>query len=83
MKIKEEIKNLGDFWLPAAPERKVSGTLSISNERGIELEVFQALEGNMESLLSRNMRSFDRVVGHVRGYGDVTLDGCQYTRKIP
>ena len=81
MKIKEEIKKLGDFWLPATPERKVPGMLSISNERGIELEIFQALEGNMESLLNRNMPSFDRVVGHVEEYGYVTLDGCQYTRK--
>ena len=81
MKIKEEIKTLGDFWLPATPERKVPGMLSISNERGIELETFQALEGNMESLLNRNMGSFDRVVGHVEEYGHVTLDGCQYTTK--
>ena len=81
MKIKEEIKTYGDFWLPAAPDRKVHGTLSISNERGIELEIFQALEGNMESLLNRNMCSFNRVVGDVEEYGYVTLDGCQYTRK--
>ena len=81
MKIKEEIKKLGDFWLPATPERKVPGMLLISNERGIELEIFQALEGNMESLLNRNMGSFDRVVGHVEEYGYGTLDGCQYTRK--
>ena len=81
MKIKEEIKKYGDFWLPAAPDRKVHGTLSISNEREIELEIFQALEGNMESLLNRNMGSFDRVVGHVEEYGHVTLDGCQYTTK--
>ena len=71
MKIKEEIKKYGDFWLPAAPDRKVHGTLSISNEREIELEIFQALEGNMESLLNRNMGSFDRVVGHVEEYGHV------------
>ena len=81
MKIKEEIKKSGDFWLPTIPDRKVSGTLSISAEGGIELEILQPLESNIEAIFSRNMDGFNRVIGHVQEYGYVTLDGCQYKTR--
>ena len=42
MKIKESIKKTGNFWLPPFPNA-VRGTLSISNEEGIVLEVDQNL----------------------------------------
>ena len=81
MKIKEEIKTSGEFWLPTIPDRKVSGTLSISAEGGIELEILQPLEPNIEAIFSRNMDGFNRVVGHVREYGRVTVDGCRYKTR--
>ena len=85
MKIKEEIKKSGDFWLPTAPDRKVQGTLSISAEGGIELEILQPLEqpleSNVEAMFSRNMKGFNRVVGHVQEYGYITLDSCQYKTR--
>ena len=80
MKIKEEIKKSGDFWLPTIPDRKVPGTLSISAEGGIELEILRSLEPNIEAF-SRNIGGFNRVVGHVQEYGYVTLDGCQYKTR--
>ena len=81
LKIKEEIKTSGDFWLPTTPDRKVSGTLSISPEGGIELEIFQSLEPNIEAMFSRNMGGFNRVVGHVQEYGRITVDGCRYKTR--
>ena len=81
MKIKEEIKKPGDFWLPTIPDRKVSGMLSVSAERGIELEILQPLEPNIEAIFSRNMSGFNRVVGHVQEIGYVTLDGCRYITR--
>ena len=80
MKIKEEIKKSGDFWLPTIPDRKVPGTLSISPEGDIELEILKPLEPNIEAF-SRNMGGFNRLVGNVQEYGSVTLDGCQYKTK--
>ena len=80
MKIKEEIKTSGDFWLPTIPDRKVPGTLSISPEGDIELEILKPLESNIEAF-SRNMGGFNRLVGNVQKYGSVTLDGCQYKTK--
>ena len=81
MKIKEEIKKSGEFWLPTATERKVQGTLSISNDGGIELEIFQPFENNIEKIFSRNLDSLNRVVGHVQDCGYVTLDDCQYKTR--
>ena len=43
MRIKEEFKKLGYFWLPSAPDEKVPGTLSISDGGNIELEVLHRL----------------------------------------
>ena len=80
MKIKEEIKKSGDFWLPTIPDRKVPGTLSILPEGDIELEILKSLEPNIEAF-SRNRGGFNRVVGDVQEYGYVTLDGCQYRTK--
>ena len=80
VKIKEEIKKSGEFWLPTIPDRKVQGTLSISPSGDIELEILKSLEPNIEAF-SRNMDGFNRVVGDVQEYGYVTLDGCQYKTK--
>ena len=78
MKIKEEIKKTGDFWLPTYRER-VPGILSISNERGIELEVAKSLVNDPASIVSPfiNPDSLFQVIGHIQEYGFVILDGCQ------
>ena len=49
MKIKEEIKKSGKFWIPQSSE-PVTGVLSISNERGIELEVAESLVSDPTSI---------------------------------
>ena len=78
MKIKEEIKKSGIFWLPSSPE-PVSGILSISNEWGIELEIAKSLINDPASILSSfiNLDSLFQVIGHIQEYWFVILDGCQ------
>lgn len=76
MKIKEEIKKSGSFWLPPFREA-VYGTLSISNEEGIVLEVAQPLGADnmadIETLFSPNQPPLERIVGHIQEYGFVIL----------
>lgn len=80
MKIKEEIKKSGNFWIP--PYRgPLSGVLSISNEEGIVLEAAQPLSADniadTETLFSPNQSPLERIVGHIQEYGFVILDGCR------
>ena len=78
MKIKEEIKKSGNFWIPQSHE-PVSGVLSISNERGIELETAKSLVHDPASIVSSfvNLDNVFQVIGHIQEYGFVILDGCQ------
>ena len=78
VKIKEEIKKSGKFWIPQSSE-PVTGVLSISNERGIELEVAESLVSDPTSIvrLFNNPNSLFGVIGHIQEYGFVILDGCQ------
>ncbi len=78
MKIKEEIKKSGNFWIPQSPE-PVTGVLSISNERGIELEVAKSLINDPLSIVNlfNNPDSLFSVIGHIQEYGFIILDGCQ------
>ena len=43
MRIKEDFKKSGYFWLPFAPDKKLPGTLSISDGGIIDLEVVELL----------------------------------------
>ena len=78
MKIKEEIKKSGTFWLPPYRE-KMPGILSISNEKGIELEVAQSFVSDPASIVSlfNNPYNLFRIAGHIQEFGFVILDGCQ------
>ena len=77
MKIKEEIKKTGTFWIPSFRE-EVTGVLSISNEGGIELEVAKSLINDPLSIVNlfNNPDSLFSVIGHIQEYGFVILDGC-------
>jgi len=77
VKIKEEIQKTGTFWIPSFPE-PVRGVLSISNERGIELEVAQSLVHDPASIVHPfiNLDSFFQVIGHIQEFGFLILDGC-------
>ena len=52
MRIREEFKKLGDFWLPSAPDRKIPGTLSISDGGNIELEVAGLFNDEIEATIT-------------------------------
>ena len=77
MKIKEEIKKTGTFWIPSFAE-PVSGVLSISNERAIELEVAQSLVHDPANIVRPliNLDNVFQVIGHIQEFGFLILDGC-------
>ena len=84
MRIKEEIKRSGYFWLPSAPEKKIHGTLNISDGGKIELEVvglFDETAGGQNSAIS-DSEEFERIVGNIEKHGLVTLDGCFYKNRL-
>ena len=70
MRIKEEINRSGlflvSFWFLSVyanlPDHSVSGTLSISDEGDIELELAQPLVTDMPGF---NLDSFNQILGHV------------------
>jgi len=83
MRIKEEFKKSGYFWLPSAPEKKIPGTLVITDGGNIELEVVglfdESIEGLNKALNSNN--ELERIIGHIEKHGLVTLDDCFYKNK--
>lgn len=83
MRIKEEFKKSGFFWLPSAPERKIPGTLVITDGGNIELKVVglfdESIEGINRALNDKD--ELERIVGHIEKHGLVTLDNCFYENK--
>ena len=79
MRIKEEFKRSGDFWLPSEPDRKERGELSISDGGAIELEVDGRFNVEPEALLRNRL---ERIVGNIKNNDGknefVTLDRCYY-----
>lgn len=79
MRIDEEFIRTGYFWLPEKEDRKIPGTLSISDGGHIELEVVGLFDESIESL--NGYDDLSRIIGHVEKDGLVTLDSCFYTNK--
>jgi hypothetical protein len=79
MRIKEKFQRSGYFWLPSAPDRKIPGTLSISDGGNIELEVVGLFDESIEALNGND--DLKRIVGDIEKDGFVTLDNCFYTEK--
>lgn len=75
MRVKEKIKKSGYFWLPSVPEKKIAGTLNISDGGKIELEVAGLFDENIER------DKFERIVGQIEKYGFITLDDCLGTHQ--
>ncbi len=78
MRIKEEFKKSGYFWLPLAPERKIPGTLIIRDGGNIELEVVGFFDESIEGLNKalNGKQKWERIIGHIEKHGLVTLDDC-------
>ncbi len=83
MRIKEEFKKSGYFWLPSAPDKKIPGTLIITDGGNIELEVVglfdESIEGLNKALNGKD--ELERIVGHIEKHGLVTLEDCFYKNK--
>lgn len=83
MRIKEEFKKSGYFWLPSAPERQIPGTLIITDGGNIELEVVGWFDEIIEGLKEAPNGNYEleRIIGHIEKHGLVTLVDCFYKKK--
>ena len=79
MRIEDEYARTGYFWLPENEDRKIPGTLTISNGGDIELEVVGLFDESMQAINGNDDPS--RIIGHIEKDGLVTLDDCSYTMK--
>ncbi len=80
MRVKEEFKKSGYFWLLSTPKRRIVGTLTISEGGKIELETIDALHINLNDAFHNN--KFERAVGIIDGGDSVTLDDCFYKHSF-
>ena len=77
VRIKEEIKRSGTFWLPSSPERQVAGTLSISDGADVKLELPQSLYADIKAQVGyTHPDSLNPILGHVETDGYVMIDRC-------
>lgn len=79
MRIEEEYKKTGYFWLPGKDDAKIPGVLSINEGGKVELEIVGHFDAGMKILNGND--ELDRIIGHVEKDGLVTLDNCFYTKK--
>lgn len=79
MRLLEEYKKSGFFWLPSNSDHKVPGTLQVFDGGKIELEIMGLLDESLEAL--NGQEDLSRVVGHIEKDGYVTLENCFYTQK--
>lgn len=79
MRIKEEYKRVGYFWLPEKEENKIPGTLTIFDGGKIELEVVGLFDDSIEALNGND--DLSRIIGHVEKDGLVTLEDSFYRKK--
>lgn len=80
MRIKDEFRKSGYFWLPFAPERKIPGTLMISDGGKITLEAIGLFDESIEGLskVINNEYELKRIIGYIEKHGFVTLEDCFY-----
>lgn len=83
MRVKEEFRKSGYFWLPSAPDKKIPGTLEIKDGGDIELKVVGLFDETIEGLNKalNGKEKLDRIIGNIEKHGLVTLDGCFYKNK--
>lgn len=79
MRIEEEYKKTGYFWLPEKEDNKIPGILSIDDGGKIELEIVGHFDEGFKPLSGDD--NLSRIIGHVEKDGLVTLDDCFYSKK--
>ena len=71
MRIKENFKKSGCFWIPSLPEERVPGALSISDGGNIELEIITGQLKDRNGTFNINL---ERIVGYL--HGSLTFYSC-------
>jgi hypothetical protein len=79
VRIKETYKKSGYFWLPDNADKKIPGTLTISDGGDIELEVVGLFDESIKALNGED--DLSRIIGHVENDGLITLEKCFYKKK--
>lgn len=79
MRIKEEYKKSGYFWLANNPDMKIPGTLFISNRGNIELEIIGIFDNGNNPFTDN--AELTRIIGHIEKDGFVTLESCFYKKR--
>jgi ApeA N-terminal domain 1 len=73
----DDVEYSGLWWLPSNPQNKVAGTLSFSNQDGIELKLIGALEGLEGFAGFNNLNQRHPVIWGLTTSGkSITLSGC-------
>lgn len=83
MRLEEEFKKSGYFWLASNPEKRIPGTLIIEDGGNIELEVVGLFDDSIDGIYRamNGSDTLDRIVGHIEKHGLVTLDDCFYKKR--
>jgi len=83
MRVAQEYKGLGLFWLPSDPESTVFGNLSISDGGKVQLELFGPFDPDPHKLngFSRDRGKTDRINGCLEDGKCVTLERCLHTNQ--
>ena len=76
MQIPESIETCGYFWLAAEPDKKLSGTLSISKKGDASLEIFGAIDSPDSGSCWQSSGEGLRILGVTDKAGAVTLVDC-------
>lgn len=79
MRIKEEYKKSGYFWLPDNEGKKIPGTLTILDGGDVELEIVGLFDESMKALNGKD--NLSRIIGLVEKDGLATLEKCFYKKK--
>ena len=81
MRIAEPIETHGQFWLPDAPDYKLSGVLRVSESGEPSLELFGAFDSPFNRLRRRRRPSRMRIIGVTEKTGAITLLECIVTHQ--
>ena len=81
MRISEKIVRAGYFWTPDAPEKKLPGTLTISDGGEIELEVIGNFDASPGLPKPPDEMDVKKIIGEIEKVGVVTIDHCLYRQK--
>lgn len=69
-----DIEHSGKWWLPSSPEHIVAGTLTFSNQDGLELRLIGSLEAS--DTFSHSPKTYPIILGLSVGGELITLSGC-------